>query len=492
MAIDLADRNRAGYPRGWTCNRRRPWVSLGAAALCGLPLLAGPSGCSKGGAPDLNGCPRLTDPLPGDNSAPPLHANYVLLRSATGAVIPVTLDGGGSGSYSGTHTFTQCDQQDPYTVDKVILVDRQGERFATAANNGSGGYLITYASGLKSSASGMNFTDLTTSFTDATAGAPVTIQGLTASSGMASQGDPSTVQAALMGNPCAIRDSQWWLTTASVTTPIITAMQPIAGGSGSVTLRVPPTAAPGVYYLAGQVTLSSGRILQVRRAMATDANYTLFDAKNMPYQIMPSVPVVSITVAPKADVDKTAPTALGLAVSPATPVRCATVTFNLHLKDDQPLPAGQQVKVWLGTAAQPKLTGAVVVGSEYLSGTVQLPIDAPSGVFYAWPEVIRDAAGTEARATFNADGTFTLSGQDAMAKPIPAGTFTLGGGLTDLPDAATPTVDMAMPVDLGGVPDMAMPLPAVLTGVSVKPGQAKNNDLITVYVTWTDNVNILR
>ena len=62
---------------------------------------------------------------------------------------------------------------------------------------------------------------------------------------------------------------------------------------------------------------------------------------------------------------------------------------------------------------------------------------------------------------------------------------------SDLPDAATP-VDFAMPVDLGGQPDMAMPLPAVLTGISVKPGQATNGGGITVYVTWTDNTSVLQ
>ena len=490
MAIDSAAHKHAWYARRWTWDRRTPWGSLGAGALLGLVLFGGASGCSKGGAPDLNGCPKLSDPLPGDDSAPPLRTNYVVLKSASGALITAKLDGV-SGSYAANHVFTQCDQQELYTVDKIVLVNKQGDPVATAANTGSGVYSVTYANGLKTSASGMGFTMLSSSFADSTATPAVTLQALTANAMttlMANQGDPITVQATMMGNPCAIRDSQWWLTTASVGTPPITAMQPIAGGSGSVTLRVPPTAMPGVYYLAGQVTLSSGRILQVQRVTATDPNYTLVDAKGMPYPIMPPVPVVSITVDAKADVDKTAPQAVGVAVSPVAPVRCGMANLTLHIKDDQPLPAGQQVKVWLGQANQPKITSLMVVGSEYLSGALQLPLDAPAGVWYAWPQVIRDAVGNEATATFNADGTFSLTGQDAMAKPVPAATFTLASSSFELPDAATPGVDMAGPVDLGGAPDMATPLPAVLFSVNVTPSKIdKIGEPVNIYVSWTDN-----
>ncbi len=69
MAIDSADRNHQSpwRPQRW----QLPVLGAGAGAILGLCAVLGTAGCSKGGAPDLNGCVKLSDPLPGDDTAPP-------------------------------------------------------------------------------------------------------------------------------------------------------------------------------------------------------------------------------------------------------------------------------------------------------------------------------------------------------------------------------------------------------------------------------------
>lgn len=492
MAINLADRNpldaRPERPDLWHDaspggRARTATRKAGVGVILGLSAMLGASGCSKGGAPDLNGCPKLSDPAPGDPMGPPSRSLYVELRTPTGTRLTIPLDGSG-GTYSGSHIFDQCDEQGTYSVDKVVLVDINGDPVATANRNGTS-YNVAYQGGQMTTVSGSSFGNIASTYSAPATGA-VMIQSLTASTATARQGDPITVQVAVSGDPCGVRESQWWLAPASVgmmTTPA----QAIPGGSGSVTLRVPPTADPTTYFIEGQVTLKSGgRIFGVVRKLATDTTYSLLDKSTGVYMPTP-VMAATVTVSANPDADKVAPQVISVDASPANPVRCGTENLTVHLSDDKGLPAGQKVKIWLGTLENPKLTSAMVTGSEYMYGTFQIPLDAPSGPWYAWPEVVLDAAGNAAQASF-AGGKFTLSGPGiTMAQPITAGTFIVPSNTVPRPDLGV------QPADLGVPPDMAMPLPAVLNAITVMPSSITMPGApLTVTVSWTDNAQILK
>ncbi len=478
MAIDSADRN---HRDAW---RARRWQTpvLGAGAVLGLSVVLGLSGCSKGGAPDLNGCVKLSDPLPGDDTAPPSRTLYVELRTPTGARLPIVLDTGSGGNYSGTRALTQCDEQGTYTVEKVVLVAVNGDPVATATRVGSN-YTVTYKNGQVSTVPGSTLGNISTSYS-APGTAAATLQSVAVSAPMVRQGDPVSVQVAVTGDPCGIRESMWWLAPGSVgmmTTPA----QAIPGGSGSVTLRVPPTADQSVYFVEGQITLKSGgRVYAVRRKVVGETTYSLID-QSTGVPVATPVPVAMVTVAPNPDADKVAPQAVSMDASPAMPVRCGTANLTLHLSDDKGLAAGQKVKVWLGTLDSPKLTSTMVTGSEYLYGSVQIPLDAPAGVWYAWPDLVVDGAGNSAQATF-VGGKFMLTGTGITPQPIAAGTFVVPSFVTP-PDAAVPSVDF------GVAPDMAMQLPAVLTGIAVSPSSITMAGMeLNVAVSWTDNAQILK
>lgn len=482
MAIDSADRNHQSpwRPQRW----QLPVLGAGAGAILGLCAVLGTAGCSKGGAPDLNGCVKLSDPLPGDDTAPPSRTLYVEMRTASGARLPVTLDTGSGGTYSGSRMLGQCDEQGTYTVEKVVLVDVNGDPVATASRVGSN-YNVMYQSGQVSTVTGSSFGNISTGYSAPATGTAATVQGVTAAVATARQGDPVSVQVAVTGDPCGIRESTWWLASASVGT-MTTPPQAIPGGSGKVTLRVPPTADPTTYFVEGQITLKSGgRMYGVRRKVATDTLYSLLDVSTGVYTAT-SVTAAMVTVTPNPDADKVAPQAVSMDASPMNPVRCGTANLTLHLSDDKGLPAGQKVKVWLGTADNPKLTSTMVTGSEYLYGSMQIPLDAPAGVWYAWPDVIVDASGNAAQASFVAGGKFMLAGPGITPQPISAGTFVVPSFVTP-PDAAVPSVD------LGAAPDMAMQLPAVLNAITVMPSSiTMAGTALTVTVSWTDNAKILK
>lgn len=486
MAINLADRNPWHVWHGARSAlhvRRLPRAAQAALGLS-LGFVAGLGGCSKGGAPDLNTCVKLSDPGPGDPMAPPSRTLYVEMRTATMTRLPIVLDSGSGGTYSGSHVFDQCDEQGTYSVEKVILVDINGDPVATANRSGSS-YIVNYPGGQTTTVTGSSFGNIASSYSATTTGA-VTIQNITTSTMTARQGDPVTVQVAMTGDPCGIKESQWWLAPASVgmmTTPA----QPIPGGSGSITLRVPPTADPTTYFVEGQVTLKSGgRVFGIKRKLATDTVYSLYDQSTGVYTPT-AINAAMVTVSANTDADKVAPQVLTIDASPANPVRCAMESLTLHLSDDKGLPAGQKVKVWLGTLDNPKITSAIVTGSEYMYGSFQIPLDAPSGAWYAWPEVVLDAAGNAATASFSG-GKITLSGPGVMTpQPIAAGTFVVPSNTVALPDAAVP------PSDLGAPPDMAMQLPAVLNAITVMPSSiTMPGGTLTVTVSWTDNAKILK
>ena len=483
MAIDSADRNHRDARRA----RRWQTLALGAGAgtfaVWGLSAVLGLSGCSKGGAPDLNGCVKLSDPVPGDDKAPPSRTLYVEMRTSAGARLPITLDTGSGGTYSGSRTLDQCDEQGTYVVEKVVLVDINGDPVATASRSGSN-YNVTYQNGQVTTVTGSSFGNIATSYSAPATATAASLQGLTASAATVRQGDPLSVQVAVMGDQCGIRESSWWLASASVGT-MIPPTQVIPGGSGSVTLRIPPTAEPTTYFIEGQITLKSGgRVYGVRRKLATDTVYSLLDMSTGVYTPT-TVNTAMVTVTANPDADKVAPQAVSMDASPAMPVRCGTANLTLHLSDDKGLPAGQKVKVWLGTLDNPKLTSTMVTGNEYLYGSLQIPLDAPAGVWYAWPDVVVDGAGNAAQATF-AGGKFMLSGAGITPQPIAAGTFVVPSFVTP-PDAAVPSFD------LGVVPDMAMQLPAVLNAITVMPSSiTMAGTPLTVTVSWTDNAKILK
>ena len=107
-----------------------------------------------------------------------------------------------------------------------------------------------------------------------------------------------------------------------------------------------------------------------------------------------------------------------------------------------------------------------------------LPLDAPGGVWYAYPDKVIDAAGNEARATF-AGGKFTLSGVGvASPKQVQAATFIVPTEMIkpgELPDLAQPPADL-----------MAS-FPATLTELKVTPSAVtRDGDFLTVRVTWMD------
>ncbi len=476
MAKNLAERNPHD---AWHAQGVRRYTRA-AAALLGLGLLCGPGGCSKGGAPDLNGCVKLSDPAPGDSPTVPSRSLYVEMRTPTMARLTIPLDGSG-GTYSGSHTFDQCDEQGSYSVEQVVLVDINSDPVAVATRSGSS-YNVAYQGGQKTTVTGSSFGNITSTYSAPATGA-VMLQNVTTSTAMARQGDPVTVQVAVSGDSCGVRESQWWLSSPSIGTPPAQ-VQVIPGGSGSVTLRVPPTTAETIYFIEGQVTIKSGgRMFEVRRKTAGDTVYSIYDKSAGTYMAT-QVPVAMVMISPNPDADKVAPQILSVDASPANPVRCGTESLTIHLSDDKGLPAGQKVKVWLGTLDNPKLTSTMVTGSEYMYGSFQIPLDAPSGAWYAWPEVVLDAAGNPAQATFSG-GKITVAG---APQPIAAGTFVVPSNTVVVPDAGVP-----LPLDLGAQPDMAMPLPAVLNAITVMPSSVTMPGMpVTVTVSWTDNLQILK
>nr|MBP6743299.1 hypothetical protein [Deltaproteobacteria bacterium] len=260
----------------------------------------------------------------------------------------------------------------------------------------------------------------------------------------------------------------------------------LMGGSGSVSFRIPPTLEPTKYYVEGEVLLKSGnRTWQIRRQMAADATYKVYDMRTGVF--MPTtIPVATVDVGLNVDADKTAPQAVSMEATPAVAGRCTQVNLALKLSDDKALPTMQKVKVNLGTLEMPNLLSTTVSGGEFLYGSVTLPSDAPSGVWFAYPDLVRDNAGNEARGSIAA-GKFSLAGPGIAAPtPVNAATF-------NVPGSASPDGGMPPLPDMAVASDMAAALPVILTGVAISPTTvSKEGDPITVTISWNDVAKILR
>lgn len=467
----------------------RPRQRIGSLCLLlGLhgALLVAASSCSKGGAMDNVTCLTIADATKAVEPNPLPASLYAELRGSTGVVIGIPLDGAG-GVYSGSRAFTKCDATDTYTVERISLVDVRGSAVATAVRSSSS-YVVTYAGGGSTTASGAGLTNLSVSFSGM-APATTKLTSLTASPAMVRQGEKLNIQVAFQDDTCGIKESQWWLassTVSSMATPPVT----IAGPMGSATLTVPPSQSAGTYYVEGLVTLrDGGRRFNVRRQVAGDSTYKLIDSRGATDQM---IPVVSAAVAENPDVDRMAPAALRMDANPASVGRCQNVSLSLVLSDNKAALGGQIVPVHVGPQDRPNLLSTFVTGGESLYGSFTVPIDAPGGVWYAYPDKIRDAAGNESTASFSG-GKFTLSGPGLMAPAVNAATFIVPNNTVTLPDLAMPNLDLAAAPDLAPPPDLAKPYPAILAGVRVDPSSiAKDGDPVRVDITWTDVAGILK
>lgn len=447
--------------------------------------------CSKGGAadPDTTNCRKLNDqdPDPGHQLPQMLFAELrnapVASSTSSTAIIPLTLDGSG-GDYSGNYTFTKCEQPDTYFVERLVVVSAKSEPVAVAVRSG-GSYNVTYQSGASTVATG--FSGNSVVYT-ATSGMPsLKVTTLTATPNMAKLGDHVNIQVAVGDDTCGVRESQWWLAGP---TPSPTAVDPttISGGSGQASLRISSRRSVGTYFVEGQVTLKGGRVLQVRRNASTDTQYMLID-KSGTVVGNTSLNVVSVMVADNPDADRMPAIPLSMDAVPASVTRCQPVNISLRLFDDKGLPASQTVKVFLGPAENPRLVSMMLTGGDLLTGTFVLPSDAPPGIWYGFPEVIRDAAGNEATGAL-VNGKFTTSDGTNTSQPVMTATF-----IVPNPNPIM-IPDLAMVPDGGVVtpqPDMAAPpFPATLTVVNIMPTTAKEGDNIVVRMKWNDIAGILK
>lgn len=462
-------------------------LSVGMAAVT-LP------GCSKGGVPepDAMTCKKLADfdASGGDGQLPKALYAEMKSTSAGGASFGVMLEGS-MGIYSGMRAFSKCDASDTYYLERAVLISAVGQPVAIAQRSPTG-YAITYQSGQMATATGASFTSNTVTYS-ATGGMPsakvqiVTLGG----SSMVKLGDRITAQIAVGDEVCGIRESKWWLVPdgSPGSTPVGESVT-LPGGSGNLALRVPTTISTGTYAIEGQVTLNNGgRVLGVRRQSSTDTRYKMYDPRGGTF-VDSDVTVVKLIVGDNPEADRTPPVVVGMDATPASVSRCQQVNLSLRLADDRGLPSSQQVKLILGTADAPKLFSTVVSGGDLLTGAVVMPQDAPSGVWYAYPESVRDGAGNEAKGAL-AGGKVTLTGNGITGQPVMAATFILPSG-NIVPDFGTPSLDGGTTM----LPDLGMAgsqLPAALSAVSVTPSTAtKEGDAITVTVTWTDLKQILK
>jgi hypothetical protein len=428
-------------------------------------------------------CRNLADQTPAPSSLPALpKALYAELRSTTsGATIGVNLDGAG-GVYSGEYAIGKCDAPESYTIERLVLVDAGNGPVATAVRNGASAYTVSYARG--GSVLTTSFPSVSLTYNAAATAPTVSLQGISGVPAMAKLGDSITAQVAVSDPTCGVRDSRWWLASTPGTMVSTTAeISVLAGGSGTVNLRLPPRlAVPATYYLEGQVTLQSGRVFAVRRSAPTDNTYRLFDRSSPVGD--PGPAVTPIAVVDNPDADRTPPRPSLLTASPPSANRCDQVSFELRMIDDKGLPQMQTVKLWLGTAEQSKLTSVQLTGADVLTGTLHLPADAPYGVWYGYPDSVRDFAGNVASGQPKPGQQFVVSDGMFTSLPIMEATFIVPNkSPLVLPDLGLASID-------GGVPtvDMATPaLPAQLSAVAVTPtAVAKEGDKFQVRVTWQD------
>lgn len=474
--------------------RKNPSLTL-RLGLCGLGLGLGITltSCSKGGMPDQPSCSRLAD-QPGTTKEEPLpKALYAELRTAStgvdGATIGVTLTGSG-GIYSGMYAFNKCDAPGTYYAERLVLLSATGNPVATAvrlAPNNS--YTVTYNNGNMTTATGSFTNSISYSISGATR--PVNVASLQPGQNSARQGERITVSVGLNDEAgCGIRESAWWLVPVASPGTKAVDITTVDGGSGTASVRVGPRVAIGTYVVEGQVTLRNGRILNVRRSLSTDTTYKLYDAAGSVFPGDLAAPITQITVMDNLDADRTPPVAWGATAAPAGPNRCDQVALSMLITDDHGL-SSQSVKMILGTAEKPNLATATLSGGELLSGSFTVPSDAPYGLWYAYPDLVRDAAGNEARGVF-ANGRFKLVGDGTVImQEVMAGAFIL----TDPNGLKAPDLGViTIPLDGGVTPDMAGgAFPATLAGVSVMAPMppTKVGDTVTVQMTWNDLAMIL-
>lgn len=454
-----------------------------------LAVLMVGSGCSKGGAPDADpNCKKVADfssSMLGDGQLP--RELYAELKHSGGmARIGMPLDGA-MGIYSGTRALTKCDLPGVYSVDRISLISAGGQQIATAARMGAG-FRVTYQNGQVADVTGAAVANTAVSFSPVGAMPSLRLQAVTISGGtMPKVGDRVTGQIALTDDECGIAQSKWWLTGAAMPGgAAISETSVIQGPQGTFDLRVPPTVSAGQYVVEGEVTLKKGgRLIRVRRQVEADPQYKLFDGVMFSST---DVAVLRVTAGEGTDIDKTPPQPLLFEASPLSPKRCEPVNFSLRLSDDRGLPPMQQTKLYVGTQEQPRMLWTMLMGGgEGLQGSLILPSDAPSGVYYAYPEKLRDAAGNEGVGELTT-GRVTLVANGLRSTPVMAGTFVL-------PAMALPGLgaDMSMP-DLSAPGDMAAgQLPAALGGISATPASiTKEGDNVTVTMTWNDLAMILK
>ena len=459
--------------------------------LFGVGLFA--ASCSKGGMPDQPLCGRLEDTPTGTTGTTLPKMLYAELRTAAtgldGATIGVNLTGSG-GIYSGMYAFNKCDAPGTYYAERLVLLSAAGNPVATAvraAPNNS--YNVTYQNGNTTNATGAFANSITYSLVSPIR--PLNVVTLQPSATSARQGDRLQVQIALSDEAgCGVKESQWWLT--SVSTPGAKGAEPttISGGSGGTSVHVGSRLTAGTYVIEGMVTLNNGRVMTVRRASSTDTTYKLYDVTGSVSPGDLAAPVIQITVTDNPDADRTPPVAWGATATPVGPTRCDPVSLSLLVTDDKGI-ADQTVKMILGTADKPNLATATLSGNGLLSGTFTVPSDAPFGLWYAYPEVVRDAAGNEARGVF-ANGRFHLVGDGSVVMTdVMAGAFILTdpAGLK-APDLGVPTIpDGGLPL-----PDMAGgAFPATLANVTVMATMppTKVGDTVTIQMSWNDLAMIL-
>ena len=467
----------------------RRYFASRATALSVASLLPLAIGCSKGGAPEMqeSGCKKIAelDPATKDSQLP--KALYAELRGATGASFGIMLDGSG-GIYSGQRAFGKCDAADTYYVERAVLVSATGQQLAVARRNPMG-FLVEYDGGQTLQATGSSFTSIATSYTAAASAPSLKVASLMlGGSNVVKQGERVNVQVTLGDELCGVKESKWWL-VADTSPGAEPTLEPavLPGGSGQISLPIPTTLSAGTYAIEGLVTLATGgRVVRVRRSAATDMRYKVIDPRGGT-PVDTEAGVVKLTVEASPDSDRVPPTPVAMDATPASVQRCQPVNLSLRVADDKKLPTSQSVKVFLGPAESPKLLSLVLSGGETLSGKLVLPSDAPFGVWYAYPELVRDAVGNEGRGTL-ASGKFTLTGNGSTSPPVMAATFIVPSGAATPDFGSMPDGGSPMPVDLGG-----MQLPAALAGIAVMPPTAtKEGDTLTVTVTWNDLKMILK
>lgn len=448
------------------------------------------SACSKGGAGESGTCRSMADP---ENQGPPSdrpisRSLYAEFKTPRGSYITMALDGIG-GTYTGQKTMNKCDERGRYSLQRLVLVNAKQELVAVANRIlGGSSFRVDYQDGQSTVLSDASVASSFTDFNTAVSNGAVTLLEVKPDSPKLKQGERVTVQIKLQGDECGLLKSQWWLAESS---GALANKQPIEnqpalqGGSGAVSLFVPVLATIGDYWIEGQVTTNSGQTLRVKRQNAADATYKLFDEKSGIYTAT-SYPVQKVLVLDNPDADRTAPQAVQMDAQPSRAERCQTVNLSLKLSDDRGLPTSQSIKAQL-MLDDKKMASIDMSGGDILYGSYLIPSDAPGGVFYAYPELVRDAAGNEAQASFSG-GKFTLTGMGIAPKAVQAATFIV-------PEApARPDGGHPGPPDLGGGrPDAGSSFVATLKDLRVIPASVtRDGDSMTLQVTWSDHAGTLK